>query len=284
VRTLAAALTALILAPAAQASQLIDRNAAGTRLVVAPSGRAVVIYRAQGRFRRVVAWGATGALAPTRARAQVAFHLDYSGRALAGPLRNTCAPYDGPALHWVVTACTAPDGSYWALQAWQRVLPNYGGTVAPWELRLSHWRGEPATLDIKLDWAYRTFDHLYGTYAYAGRPVFGFHSTALGSPLDGFGRNVYVDTLDSSYGPGWRRENGFLAHNPNGNFCYGFYPHGSHPAGRGRAYRATSSGPGVTPDVFWQSDAPGTYDSVSDRAANDEQRALAASGDSCRPN
>ena len=59
-------------------------------------------------------------------------------------MRNACRPYDGPELQWLVTACKAPDGSYWAVQAWQRMLPNYGLAPTPkqavWELRLSHWK------------------------------------------------------------------------------------------------------------------------------------------------
>jgi hypothetical protein len=45
-------------------------------------------------------------------------------------------------------------------------------------------------------------------------------------------------------------------------------PHGSHPAGKGTQYRATVEGPGVTPDVMWQGDAPGAYDKVADQALN----------------
>jgi len=41
-------------------------------------------------------------------------------------------------------------------------------------------------------------------------------------PLDSYGRNVFVDTFGSAYGPGWKRENSFLTHGPGGAFCYGF--------------------------------------------------------------
>src|ERR671931_562819 len=114
-----------------------------------------------------------------------------------------------------VAACRAPDGSYWAVQSWQRLLkpgeaPGSGG--APSELHLSHWRGELAQLSIKVDWAYRRFDHIYGWLSYRGSPVYGFLSTRQGSPLDGYGRNIYLDTYNSAYGGGWRRENGFLTH------------------------------------------------------------------------
>ena len=134
--------------------------------------------------------------------------------------------------------------------------------------------GDLPQLAIKLDWAYRRFDHLYGTYAYLGHPVFGFRVTRTGVPLDTHARNLYLDTFNSAYGPGWKRENSFLTQNPRGNFCYGFFPHGNRPTGKGERYRATIIGPGVTPDAYWESPAPGTYSRELDLVANDEQRAL----------
>src|SRR5204862_781487 len=86
----------------------------------------------------------------------------------------SCGRYDGPALAWAVTACKAPDGSYWALQSWQRMLPNYGVVPnfaqAAWELRLSHWRGSLPVLQIDTDWAWHRWDHLFGTFTYADQP------------------------------------------------------------------------------------------------------------------
>jgi hypothetical protein len=286
---------AMLVAPAAAAaSELIDRDAKGVRLAVNRSGQALLTYRAAGKTRRVLAWGAVNAIAPTTSRPQIAFRLDYSGgwgtfrRDVWRGFRNACRPYDGPALAWLVTACKAPDGSYWAVQSWQRMLPNYGLTPsskqAVWELRLSHWTGELPVLDVKLDWAYGRYHHLYGRYTYAGRPVHGFRATPGGNPLDTFGRNLYVDTMDSAYGGGWRRENSFLTHRGSGAFCYGFYAHGSRPAGHGTRYRATIIGPGVTPDIHWQSTAPGAYNRSLDLVANDEQRELFAGSPLCRPN
>lgn len=101
-------------------------------------------------------------------------------------------------------------------------------------------------------------------------------------PLDTFGRNLYVDTLDSVYGKGWKRENSFLTHRPTGVFCYSVNPHGSHPAGNGTRYRATIVGPGVTPDLYWEGASPGPYDKAADAVAN---QAIAALGDTlCKPN
>jgi hypothetical protein len=127
-------------------------------------------------------------------------------------------------------------------------------------------------LTVKMDWAYRKFDHMYGSFTYDGIGVYGFHSTPSGQPQDTFGRNLYVDTYNSAYGSGWRRDNSFLTHQPNGTFCYGFYPHGSHPAGNGSQYRATIIGPGVTPDITWQGPAPGPYDATASAAAIQDQK------------
>lgn len=272
----------------AAASQLISRGATGVRLAVSPDGSALLSYRAGGKARQVRASGAQNALAPTRSLPQVAFSLDYSAEPLRGRGRThrtapSCRPYDGPPLHWLVAACNAPDGSYWAVQSWRRALPDYGlqpslEEGAP-DLRLAHWRGAPALFSVNVDWSYAgRFQHLYGSLSYLGNPVFGFRSTRFGVPLDSFGRSVYVDTYDSAYGSGWRRENSFLTHQPTGYFCYGFYPHGKRPAGTGNRYRATIIGPGVTPDLFWQGTAPGAYEPAADA----EQLRLGGADRRCR--
>ena len=273
---LAAAFVALVPAVAG-ASQLIDRNASGVGLAVDAHGRALLTYRAQGKLRRVLAWGAINALAPARSRPQVAFKVDYSGgwgtfhRNVWEGFGNTCRPYDGPKLAWLVTACKASDDSYWAVQSWQRMLPDLGYTPwradqKAWELHLSHWRGPTAKVEAWTDWVYDgRFHSLFGRLTYRGQPVHGFKTTSYGSPLDGYGRNLYLDTFDSAYGSGWRRENSFVAKNPTGAFCYGFYPFDPtqggyvHPPGQsetrgpgnGSRYRITVIGPGVTPDVTW---------------------------------
>jgi hypothetical protein len=279
--TLAVAAAAAVAgAHEARASELIDRDARNVSLRVSATGHALVTYYARGATRRVHAWGALNARPPSRGVAQVSFGLDYTGRRLRG---GTCLRYDGPPLAWLVRACKAPDGTYWALQAWERIKPNFGGVSGARELRLSHWVGPLPQLWLKFDWAYRRFDHLYGALTYGGAGVFGFRSTRAGAPLDSYGRNVFVDTLDSRYGRGWRRENGFLTHAPNGSFCYGFYPHGNRPAGKGTRYRATVVGPGVTPDVSTEEAAPGPFDPERERAAHAEQRLLFAGSPPCRP-
>jgi hypothetical protein len=248
-----AALFALAGAASAQASAIIDRNAQHVRLAVDGNGQALISYKVQGQLMHVRAWGAINARQPTSGVAQVRFRKDYSGRAWTS-FKNTCRAYDGPRLAFQVAACAASDGSYWALQSWRRTLPNFDGRahadLGKWELHLSHWSGPIASLEAWTDWVYDgRYHHLFGRLSYDGRPVYGFSATRVGSPTDSYGRNIYVDTFDSRYGKGWRRENAFLAHRPTGVFCYGFYRFSSRGPGNGSRYRLSTIGPGVTPDV-----------------------------------
>jgi hypothetical protein len=191
-------------------------------------------------------------------RPQVRFHLRYNERG-----HGVCLPYDGPPLAHLVKACTVPDGSYWALQSWRRLIRGYGATRGPLELHLSHWRGPIAQLVINQNWAFGRFRHIFGRLTYRGVGVFGFRSTSSGNPLDSYGRNIYVDTFHSRLGKGWHRVGGFLTHHrghTKGDFCFGFYPHAGRPSGDGTKYRATAEGPGVTPDVMWEASDIGAFD------------------------
>lgn len=302
---LTACLVAALALPAgSQASQLIARDATNVTLRVNARGQALVGYTAKGRRWSVLVWGAVNARHPAPDRPQVAFRIDYSGgwgtyrKTLSVGFKSTCKRYAGPPLAWFVAGCTAPDGSHWALQAWQRGLPNLG--LDPWkplqaasELRLSHWTGELPKLEVWTNWAYsKRFDHVFGRLTWLGQPVYGFTSSAKGAPTDGFGRNIYLDTYNSAYGPGWKRENSFLSHRETGVFCYGLYPHdpypgypavGRRPEGRGERYRATVVGPGVLPDVTWEGPGPGAYDAERDRQLADAQRALYGADSLCKP-
>jgi hypothetical protein len=283
---------ALSIAGVASGSEIIDRNAQNVRLSVDGSGRALVSFSSRGRAMHVMAWGAVDARQPTSGGPQVAFHKDYSGRQWAS-FKNQCRTYDGPKLAFMVAACAAPDGSYWALQSWRRTLPNFDAKprhgLGAWELHLSHWSGPIASLEAWTDWVYGgRYHHLFGRLTYDGKPVYGMSATKVGSPLDAYGRNIYVDTFDSHYGKGWHRENAFLAHRPTGVFCYGFYPFTSRGPGNGAKYRLTTIGPGVTPDVSITLPGLGNYDAgnAADVAYERQQNALQdsiASGDKkCR--
>jgi hypothetical protein len=276
---------ALSLVGSAGASQLIARNASHIKLAVNRKGTALITYSVRGKVTHLLAWGAVNARTRPSSRRikQVAFKLDYSGgwkhrRLVWKRFKNTCRAYDGPELPWLVAACKARNGSYWALQSWQTALPNLG--MAPWLaqqktwwLHLSHWTGPLAQLEVHTDWIYgHRFQEVFGRYTYNGVGIRGFGTTRFGAPTDGYGRLLFLDTYNSTYGPGWLRENSFVSHGPPGMFCYGFYRRNpwvggyAHPRGipkrkrgpgTGEQYRITANGPGVTPDVMWQ--GPGLH-------------------------
>ncbi len=308
------ALASTLVAPAG-ASQLVNRDVRGIQLAVNTRGEALVTYRtARGRAQRVLVWGAVNARQPNPTLRQVRFKVDYAGgwgkyhRRYWKGFRNSCGSYDGPALPWLVTACKAPDGSYWALQKWQVQLPNLGFTpwtsgLRQWELHISHWTTSVAKLDVWQDWVYSgRFHHMFGRYTYMGKPVHGFGSSRYGAPTDGYGRLMYLDTFNSAYGRGWKRENSFLPHKPTGVFCYGFFKHNSagggykhppnyspvRPKGNGEAYRITAVGPGVTPDVMWMGrglhdfNARNSADVAFEQAMNAQLDAILSGDRLCR--
>ena len=231
--------------------QLIARDASDVTLRVNARGEALVGYTAKGKRWNVLAWGALNARHPTEPP-QVAFQLDYSGgwrtyrRARAAASRTSAGRTPGPPLAWFVTGCTMPDGSHWALQAWQRGLPNLGldaldaaaGVVgAPAE----PLDGELPKLELWTNWAYsKRFHHVFGRLTYAGQPVYGLGSTAKGSPTDA----LWAQHLPRHAQLGVRRRAGSArtASSPIAapeSFCYGFYPHDPYPG-----YPATGTRPG----------------------------------------
>jgi hypothetical protein len=265
-----AALLVVTSSVASASEPLQDANVAFVSLQVNGKGEALVAYRrSDGTTRRVLAWGAVNARTPSAEIPQVRFRWDYAGgwgKYRNGKywqrFQNRCLPYDGPQLAMFVAACKAPDGSYWALQAWQRRLPLLGFDPwlphhTNWELHLSHWSGELPMLEAYPNWTYDGRWHgIFGRYSYQGVGVYGFGANAKGVPTDKYGRNLYVDTLNSAYGPGWKRESGILTHRSTGTFCHSFVPQRPfagypsleiRPPAPGERYRITVGGPGVTP-------------------------------------
>lgn len=295
--TLAAA--ALATAGTASAAQLIDRNATNVRLSINTKSEALLTYNKAGKVKHILFWGAINAAPPVAGQHQVKFLVDYAGgygkyrKPYWKTFKGSCGKYDGPALPNLVVACKAFDGSYWAAQQWPQPLPDLGFT--PWtpELRakwleVSHWSGDLPELEVHMGWVYNGNEQLFGRYTYQGQPVFGFGTTRVGAPTDNFGRLIYVDTYNSMYGPGWRRENSFVPHNPTGAFCYGFYKFDpnkggyKHPPGAtirgpgvGLQYRLTASGTGVTPNISVVVPSIGAWDrndpnKVGERKAADD--------------
>jgi hypothetical protein len=290
-KLLAVALSALALAPAASASQpLGDLNVTGLTLAVNANGKALLTYlREDGRIRHVLVWGAINARPPSRDVPQVAFRFDYSGglrslgHAAAPQFVDRCAPYDGPPLVDLVAGCKAPDGTYWAVQAWQRLLPMRG--FAPWlpdqgklEFHVSHWSGPLAVLEVSQNWTYGgRWQGLFGRLTYLGQPVYGFKTPSSTKHGDGYARYVYIDAHDSAYGQGWRHDAAKVLHLRNGAFCYSFVPQVPPPGypdraprgpAIGDAHRVTVMGPGVTPDVQWVGPSLGAYDPAQDSVFN----------------
>ena len=218
-----AALAAVVAAPApASASQMIARNATHVRLAVNRNHVALLTYRSEG----VCTTRSPGARS-TRARRragcrQVSFRLDYSGgwgsrrkdlwrgfRTSAAPTRARSSTTSSPRARRP-TARTGSSRSGAACCRRSASAPR--SRSGPTELHLSHWSGELPEFVVKVDWVYKRYDHLYGWLKYKGKGVYGFRATRYGSPLDKWGRNVFVDTYNSRYGRGWKRENGFLTH------------------------------------------------------------------------
>ena len=266
------------ISPTNASRPLYDANVKLLSLKVNGKGEALVSYRrSDGRVRHVLAWGALNARPPTEGVAQVQFKFDYAGgwgKYRNGKywkaFKNRCRPYDGPNLPLYVAGCKAPDGTFWTIQSWQRRLPNLG--FEPWlpyqtnvELHLAHWSGELPVLEVYPNWTYGgEWQGIFGRLTYLGVPVHGFSATDRGVPKDFYGRNLHIDTLNSVYGAGWKRESGILLHKGTGTFCHSFVPQkpfswypsrDTRPAAPGERYRVTVSGPGVTPVL--QVEVPG---------------------------
>ena len=273
---------ALSLATPAGAAEIVTRNATRITLETDNHGRAMVSYYQRGRMWHVFYSGAINARQPSQGANQVKFRVDYSGgRGQWRHFKNTCRPYDGPTLAWFVTACKAKDGSYWALQAWQRNLPMRG--FAPWtakqrgvELHVSHWSGELPKLQVYRHWTYgRSTQGMFGRLLYRGRPVFGTR-TPSATVRDEWARNVSIDTFNSDYGPGWKHDTAIATHRGSGGFCYSFVrqaPPSGYPRtkpngnGLGRRHRVSAIGPGVTPIVQAVVPRLGRYDAAAQREA-----------------
>jgi hypothetical protein len=170
----------LAIVPAATGSELVqDPNVALLSLKVNGKGEALLTYRrADGRLRRVLAWGAINARAPSAEIPQLRFRWDYAGgwgKYRKGKywttFKNRCRLYDGPPLPMLVAACKAPNGSYWTVQAWQRRLPLLGfdpwlAQHTNWELHLSHFSGELPKLEVYPNWTYSgRWQGIFGRYS-----------------------------------------------------------------------------------------------------------------------
>jgi hypothetical protein len=132
-------------------------------------------------------------------------------------------------LPWQVTVRQTSDGSYYALQSWRRL------DSGPVELRFSRWSGAPTKLTLTTVCCKWGSLNVGGAASFHGRPIFGYSATPRGAPLDPFGRNVYLDTLQGTH---WTRMMGILTHRPTGTFSLWI-----RPEWRGTDFRGTIPGP-----------------------------------------
>ena len=298
-----------ILAPGtASASQIFgDSDVKRPTLKVTAAGTALVQYTTKaGQKRNVLVWGAINALpSPTGPdTVQQLFRMDYSGgwksRGNANywrNLRDSCRPYDGPPLPYLVAACKAADGTYWALQRWQRHLPMRGFTPwtakqRSWELHISHWSGPLPQLEIYRRWTYSNAQQgFFGRLLYQGKPVFGTR-TPSAKVRDPFARNIYISVYNSDYGPGWKHDTAIVTHPGNGGFCYTFVPQAppaGYPStkpngnGLGERYAVTVMGPGVTPVIRWEGPRLTRFDPVAQAAATEIFDRLLGNDRHCAP-
>ncbi|MDQ3992785.1 MAG: hypothetical protein M3229_03910 [Actinomycetota bacterium] len=278
---------ALAAAPALASQPLADFNVRDLKLAVNARGEALLTYaRESGAPRRLLAWGAVNARPPSSGLPQVRFSYDYAGgwgkyrKQVWRTFRSVCGRYRGPELPYLVAACTAPDGSHWAVQSWQRLLPMRGfdpwtAQQAGWELHLSHWSGPLPVLEVSPNWTYGgRWQGVFGRLTYEGAPVHG----VVGSNGGRYTRYAYIDTFDSVYGPGWRHDAGKALHLRNGAFCFSFVPQVPPPGypsreprgpGNGERHRVSVMGPGVTPVVTWEGAGLGRYNAVQDEVYNE---------------
>jgi hypothetical protein len=271
--------------PADASQRLSDVNVKVISLQVNGRGEALVVYRTErGAARRVLAWGAVNARPSSSEEPQVQFRFDYSGgwskygRPVWQRFRNRCGRYDGPALVLFVAGCRAGDGSYWALQSWRRIQPTRGFDAfqpshMDYELHLSHWSGALPELEVSPNWTYGgTYEGLFGRLLYQGVPV---HGSRTPTPTrgDSYARFFYIDTHNSAYGRGWKRDAALVARLRSGGFCFSFVPQKPppgypddriRPAGNGDRHRVTVMGPGVTPVLRWEGPDLGPYDRQED--------------------
>jgi hypothetical protein len=209
----AALVAAAASAAAARASVEVAIYAQHPSLRVDAAGNAEITWLAAGGGRRSLLVARDGSLR--------------FGAALAGA--DVSRPTTAVQLPWAVLVRQTPDGSFYALQSWRRLDDG------PIELRFSRWRGEPTTLTLRTVCCKWGSVNVTGSASFHGRPIFGFHATRQGNPLDPLGRNVYLDTFR---GGRWQRMMGILTHRPTGSFSLWIRSYWV-----GSSYRGTIPGP-----------------------------------------
>ena len=242
-------------APALASEPLSDSNVTLQSLAVNSEGRGARHVSALGRPgppRPRLGCDQRGRLRSTRPRGKSASSTTTPAAGASTTTRPTGRRSRTPAPRTTARARrtssraarrpTEPTGR---MQSWQRGLPLLG--FDPWLPRAYGLRAPPLALEQRARQA-RGVHPLDVRRPMAGRSSAGFtlprparSSASARRPRatrsDRYGRNVYIDTFNSAYGPGWKRESGILVHKPNGTFCHSFVPQKPFPGYPSQAMR-----------------------------------------------
>lgn len=192
---------------------MVAVDARDASLRVDAAGNAEVSWTASDGSRRTLVVDRSGS-------------IQYGRRSSGGDVSH---PVSSVAIPWAVVVRQTPDGSLYALQAWQRLAGH------PVELRFSRWDGDPTQLTLHAACCKWGGENIKGYATFHGKAIYGYHATPQGAPLDPYGRNVYLDTYR---GGRWERMMGILTHSPNGSYSLWI-----RPVWAGSEYRGTISGP-----------------------------------------
>lgn len=207
------AVSGCLAAASAHASIMVAVDARDASLRVDAAGNAEVSWTASDGSRRTLVVDRSGS-------------IQYGRRSSGGDVSH---PVSSVAIPWAVVVRQTPDGSLYALQAWQRLAGH------PVELRFSRWDGDPTQLTLHAACCKWGGENIKGYATFHGKAIYGYHATPQGAPLDPYGRNVYLDTYR---GGRWERMMGILTHSPNGSYSLWI-----RPVWAGSEYRGTISGP-----------------------------------------
>jgi hypothetical protein len=217
-------LTALVLPLSAEASIKVAGNAKNASFRVNAKGVATVFWTTSSGRRMSAIVRPSG-------------RVTYGKRA---PGRDISRPSSAVRIPMQVAQRRTPNGRNWALQSWRRLR---GGQ---YELRISRWFGAPTKLVLRARCCKWRSEIAGGRATFHGRPIYGYRFTRSGYPLDGLGRNVYIDSFRHGR---WIRLMGILTHRPTGRFGLWIRKHW-----RGTQYRAKIVGPNwgrtLGPDAY----------------------------------
>jgi hypothetical protein len=214
---------ALLCAGSAQAAIKVAENAASPALRIDAAGNAEVSWKERG-VRKYL-------LVPKSGRVLPGGRL--SGHDVSKPTSTVKIPFKRVLRR-------TPDGSLWALQAWQVVK---GGPV---DLRFSRWKGAPTGVTAEAECCANDGETLSGAAAYQGMPIFGSSPTTGGIRVKIF---VYVDCFGCLGAAGWQRLTAIPPRAPDGSYSLFV-----RPAWLADRYRAILAGPNLgwayTPDAL----------------------------------